>query len=180
MPDSSTFAFELSFELTEDEYVRRESEFLSRRSWRSDIAKALLTVLGIACLFRSSTIPIAILLLGAAVAAWTSPIWYRSTQRDWYRKRLYLHGLISCGVSERGIWFKGGALTVESGWDGVTVWGEAHNDLWIAAFGMPTIYLPIAELQKRNLYDRVRSLAERSGVEFNSPSARRGLGAPAV
>ena len=180
MPESSPFAFELSSEVTEDEYVRRESELLGKRSWRSDSAKTLVTVLGIACLFRSSTLPVAFLLLGVAVAAWAFPLWSRLTQRDWYRKRLYLHGPITCGVSERGIWYKGGALAAESGWDGVTVWGEARDDLWIAASGMPTVYLPIAKLQEQGLYARVRSLAERSGVEFNSPRAHGGVGASAT
>jgi len=180
MPESSPFSFELTSEITEDEYVRREWALLGKRSWRSDSKKALVTVLGVACLFRFSTLPIAFLLLGVAVAAWTRPLWMRATQRKWYRQRLYLHGPITCGVSERGIWYKGGSLAAESGWDGVTVWGVVRDNLWIAASGMPTVYFPIAALQERGLDARVRALAQRSGVEYNSPRAYKGIGARAT
>ncbi|MEO8620226.1 MAG: hypothetical protein ABI625_04105 [bacterium] len=93
--------------------------------------------------------------------------------RRYYRLATYLHGPLAYGVSDRGVSFVGRALVASSDWNGIRVRGESANVFWIAASGMPTLYFPIAELKQRGLYERVRELANTTGVELIRPGRRQ-------
>lgn len=166
--EPAPFSYEYVTTVSQDQYVRRESALLGRRPMWVNVVIALLMLMGIACLVRASTIPLALLLLAVGIAAWTSPLWTRIAYRGMYQKASYLHGPITYGVNERGPSFKGGELSAKSHWDNVKVWGELDEQMWIAASGMPTVFLPIEELRARGLYERVLGLAKGSGVEFDS------------
>jgi hypothetical protein len=166
------FSYEWSTTLSEEEYVRRESAHALRRSLSAKIVTALLILSGIACLFRASTLPLALVLLVAGGIMLTLQLWLKAGFRRMYRRATYLHGPITHGVNDRGPLFKEGDLSAQTSWDDVQVWAEEEEKLWIAASGMPAVYLSIAELKECEIYERVLGLAKEKGAEFDSAKAR--------
>jgi hypothetical protein len=126
------------------------------------------------------TAPLGVVLMLAAALFWFTPrIGRRGAREDYVRAR-YLHGLVTFGVDERGLWFQGGALRSESAWAGLAFWERRGDRLLLAAEGMPVVVLPVAALREAGVYERVLALAQAHGVEFDSPEAYRRRPRPVV
>ena len=138
---------------------------------RPNVVIAPLVLVGIVP-FRASTLPLAFVLFVAGGGVLTLPLLSNAGLRRMYRRAAYLHGPITYGVNDRGLFFKGGELSAQTSWDNVEIWAEEEGQLWIAASGMATIYLPISELIVRGIYERVLGRAKEKGAEFNSARAK--------
>jgi hypothetical protein len=171
--DDSNFRFEQTVEWTEPEYNRvRGTERPTRRGRFIAIA---IGILGVVAFTSRWTAPVGLLLILLAVFLWFSPRIARRGAREEFKDASYLRGPVTYGVSDEGLWIRGGALRAESRWEGMRVWDCRHGWLLLAASGMPPVYLSEDQLRAAEIYDRVLQLANQHGVEYNGAARARKL-----
>jgi hypothetical protein len=176
-PTVPSFTLEVASQMSEADYLRWNST-RKTKSARARAASWGITVLAALCFASGYTIALGVVFGLVALAIWTAPRWMAWSSRNAYRHATYLHTPLVYGVSSTALWFRGGALRAESAWDGLVVWEVRDDSLRLSAAGMPRIILPIATLREAGIYDHVRELAARNGVEYDSPEARNSLWKP--
>jgi hypothetical protein len=171
--------FEHTLSLCEREYGALRQ--LTPMSRRGRINTLVLAALGLALLAVSRwTAPLGVVLMLAATLFWFSPRIARKGVREEYVRARYLHGPVTYGVDDRGMWLHGGALRAESTWAGLAGWELRRGWLLLAPEGMPRVVLPVGELRAVGVYDRVLELARLHGTEFDSAEAHDKLPRPAA
>lgn len=169
------FELEVVSQMSEADYVQwHRSGDKPRRPRRAFAFRVLFALIALTCFLSWYTVVLGLVLGAIAVAIWTEPHWSAAALRTTYRKTEYLHGPLIYGVSNRGLWFRGGALKSECSWDGLVVWGERDGFLWLSAGGLPQLIFPIAALQRAGIHERIRDLAASHGVEYGSAAANAG------
>ena len=173
------FRFEQTLSLGEREYeALRQPTPTSRRG---RIIMISLGALGLVLLGVSRwTAPLGVVLVLAATLFWFTPRIARKGAREEYVRTRYLHGPVTYGVDDQGMWVHGGALRAESAWAGLVAWERRDNWLLLAADGMPQVVLSVSELHAAGVYDQVLELARVHGKEFDSPEAYERPSRPAA
>ena len=171
---AAIFEFEHVREMSEAEYLKWHEWPPPKRPRRFFVVSCLITAVALVCFLDWRTVPVGVILLTLEILLWTASRWTRWGNRKGYQLTEYLHGPLTYGVSSRGMWFRGGALSAESAWPGLGVWGERGEDLWLGAHGMPRLIFPVAALREARIYEQIRELAAAHGVEYDSAAARAG------
>jgi hypothetical protein len=125
-------------------------------------------ILGVAAFASRWTAPVGLLLILLGTFLWFSPRIGRRGAREEFRDATYLRGPVTYGVSDEGLWIRGGALQATSRWEGMRVWDCRHGWLLLAASGMPPVYLSEEQLRAAGIYESVLRLANQHGVEFDA------------
>jgi hypothetical protein len=170
---AATFEFEVVRQMSEADYLKWHEVPAKLSGWAFAL-RCLVTVVAVLCLLNWRTVPLAIMLAIVAAFVWSEPRWSRWVNRKGYQFAEYLHGPLTYGVSSRGMWFRGGALSAESDWTGLGAWGEHNTSVWLSPRGMPQLIFPSEALREAGVYEKVRELASAHSVEYFSALARVG------
>lgn len=101
------------------------------------------------------------------------PHWMPGTSSRTYRNLRYLRGPTTYGADTERIWVRGQGFFPQVEWHHVTVWREREGWLVLQGAGFPPVLLPTAALQREDLYNVFKSLAQRHAVEYDGAAARR-------
>jgi hypothetical protein len=167
------FQFEHTYRLSEAEYTAVHSALLGLRPWRRTFRRLGIALLGIACLFWAYTLLLGVTILALTALFLTIPHFLPGTTARVYREVAYLHDAITYGVSDEAVWLQGSDFSIRAGWRHVTVWLETGPWLVLRLQTMPSIYLPVADLRARGVYDSVMELARTHATQFNNPRSKR-------
>jgi hypothetical protein len=78
----------------------------------------------------------------------------------------YLHHPLKYGVSEEYLWVQGRTIDAKASWLLLVTWQIRNDWLILSPSGIPQIYLPITEMKKSEVYDRIVELAKKNGKQF--------------
>lgn len=169
--DDLSFQFEQTVEWTEPEYTRLRWPEASIRRGRF-IAIAI-GILGLAMSPSRWTAPVGLLLILVGTFLWFAPRIGRRGVREEFTDAAYLRGPVTYGVSDEGLWMRGGPLRAESRWEGMRAWDCRHGWLLLAASGMPPVYLSEDRLRAAGIYESVLELANQHGVQYDAVAGRK-------
>ena len=166
------FHFEYTFHLSEAEYVALQSTLAhdSGARWGRRVG---LGVAGLALLAWPYTLLLGVAILALLTISIVMPRYFPFATAQEYRRSRYLQQPLTYGVSPQRLWVRGGTFAAEAGWDHLAVWQVKDKWLILSVSGLPRILLPLSDLHAAGVYDRVRELARKHAVEFDSPEARR-------
>jgi hypothetical protein len=160
------FVFEHSHRFTEKEYVQVTTVF-SRKPRHRVRRATIVVVIAIACLFsRYTLIPGALLLLLTALGAWV-PHTFHGTATRWFRDSKLLKHELTYGASERGLWVRGPDLSAWAAWHLLGHWRIRGDWLMLPCNGIPTVFLPVSELQAAGVFEQVMALVRTHGTAFD-------------
>lgn len=171
----ATFHLERRLEVTEDLFAQLNGHAPSWPSWKRGLLLLTLVGIGIALLFSPWTALLGALILLLSALHLAAPWIDRWAPRRSYRDFDYLQGSTLQGVSDTRLWFEGASLRSESTWAGLRVWAIRDGYLVLSASGMPSLYLLESDLRAAGCFDQVLALAQRFGVQYDSPEARRSV-----
>jgi len=156
--DAAPFRFEFSYDTRE---MRPELKAKERSSVRvtEDQLFVIFALFGAACLVWRYTIA-----LGAVTLALTTFLWrMRQRSREW-KKRYELveeaPQIISMTLTESGYSLRGDDFFAETKWSNVIRSFERNGFLFIQGRRMPRLYVPIDELKRAGLYERVHAIVD--------------------
>ena len=169
------FSFEHTYQISQAEYVAlwglRDPASPARLVWRISIV-----VVGLACLWSPYTMLLGVVILAVAAVMAFVPRFLPGTVARNYEEFRYLDGPVTYGADETFVWVRTPDFSAKPAWRHVTVWRERNGWLILQGNGFPTVLLAIEALKAQSLYDRVKSVAEKHAVEWNSAASRRQRG----
>ena len=169
------FSFEHTYQLSQSEYVGIWGLLDPARPARF-VRRIGIVVVGLACLFSPYTILLGVTILALATVAAFIPRFFPGTAARNYEEFRYLDGPVTYGADEAYVWVRTPDFSAKPAWRHVTGWRERNGWLILHGNGFPPVLLPIAGLKAQSVYDRVKSLAEKHAVEWNSAASRRQRG----
>lgn len=154
--DTGPFRFETSYNISD--VVQRESE-RSRIGPTADQLFVAFGVVGIACLFWRYTIA-----LGAVTLALTTFAWALRERSQAMRKRfnelqtppMTVHVV----VTDTGYSISGDGFSAQTTSDHLVSGFERHGRLQLQAHQMPRVYLPVEQMHRAGVYERVQAIVE--------------------
>ena len=167
----SVFRFEHTHAVSETQYVALLGLLAGGRPrwlWR-----IVILAVGVACLFFPYTFLLGVAVLTLAGIALIAPHYLPGTAARAYREMLYLHGPVTYGVDQDGLWVRAAGLSTEVAWRHLTTWHERGGWFILRGSGFPMLIFAVDALQAAGVYAHVRALAERHGVEFKSRRSPR-------
>lgn len=160
------FNFEHTHQLSQAEYVGLwgllDPASPARLVWRISIV-----AVGLACLWSAYTILLGVIILAVAAVATFMGRFLPGTVARNFEKFRYLHGPVTYGADETYVWLRTPDFWAKPAWRHVTVWRERNGWLILQGNGFPPVLLPIAALKDQGIYDQVKILAQKHGVEWN-------------
>ena len=166
------FNFEHTYQISQAEYVGLwgllDPASPARLAWRIGIV-----VVGLACLWSPYTVASGVIILAAAAVATFIPRFFPGAVARNYEEFLYLDGPVTYGADDTYVWVRTSDFSAKPAWRHVTVWRERNGWLILQGNGFPAVLLPIEALKAQSIYDRVKSLAEKHALEWNSAASRR-------
>ena len=78
----------------------------------------------------------------------------------------YLHYPLKYGVSGEYLWVQGKNIDAKASWPLLVTWQVRNDWLILSPSGIPQVYLPIPEMKRSGVYDKVLELAKENGKEF--------------
>lgn len=163
------FRFENTVKLTESDYV---AVWAVLPTWRLSkrVRFGLLVALGVVLLFTPYTLLLGLIILGLAVVALVTPVFFPAVTRHNFREHKYLRDALTYGVSEQKIWVRGDRIDASVPWSMLVTWRETEGWLVLSPSGIPPVYLSLARLTEQGLYGRVRALSAANAPEYNTSS----------
>jgi len=134
----------------------------------------VVVAVGIACLFFPYTLLLGVAILALAAIAFVAPYYLPGTASRVYREMFYLHGPVTYGVTQEGLWARAVDLSSELSWRHVTTWYERDGWFILRGNGFPLLMFPVGGLEAAGVYGRVQALAALHAVEFKGRRVRRG------
>jgi hypothetical protein len=168
-PPPEPFRFETSYDTSA---VRPEHSPTQRSKLglTEDQFFVVFALLGIACLFWRYTVSLGVATLFVMTFFWTM----RERSRE--RRKHFSHleeppTMLHLLVTDEGYGIRGDDFQAESSWSRVINGFEMNGYLLIQSWRMPRVYLPIAELKERGVYDRVRAIVDARSAEWEAARA---------
>jgi hypothetical protein len=78
----------------------------------------------------------------------------------------YLHQPLTYHVSVEHLWVQGETINAKASWSLLVTWQIIRDWLILSASGIPQVYLPIPDMKRSGVYDKVLDLAKKNGKEF--------------
>ncbi len=156
--DAAPFRFEFSYDTRE---IRPELKATERSSLRvtEDQLFVIFAVLGALCLIWRYTVA-----LGAVTLALTTFLWrMRQRSRAWrkqYEPVEETPQIIRMTLTESGYSLRGEDFVAETTWSNVISSFDLNGFLLIQGRRMPRLYVPIDELKRAGLYERVHAIVD--------------------
>ena len=167
------FSFENTVKLTESQYVAIWG-VLPTKPWFKRVRLLAITTVGSLFLLSTYTLLLGlILLVGAGLSVVLPRMIVPGGARSQYRRHRYLQDALTYGVSDQELWVKGARINARVQWSMLMVWREVEGWLLLSASGIPPVFLSIARLRERGLYDRVKDLAARHALEYDKRAPPR-------
>jgi hypothetical protein len=167
------FTFEHTYQLSQTEYVGLWGLLDSARPARF-VRRIGIVGVGLACLFSPYTILLGVSILALAAVMAFVPRFLPGTVARNYEEFRYLDGPVTYGADETYVWLRTPDFSAKPAWRHVTVWRERNGWLILQGNGFPAVLMPIAALKDQGIYDQVKMLAQKHGVEWNR-AVRRDL-----
>lgn len=159
--DNAPFRFETSYDTRDG----RPDLKRPRRSKRVTENQLFVTfgLVGVACLFWRYTIALGAVTLGLMGFLWAMR---RRSQRHRkkYERLEEPSQIVHMTVTESGYSLKGDDFFAEAKWSGVFNAFETDRHLFVQSWHGPRLYVPIEELRRAGLYDRVRAILDARGA----------------
>ncbi len=153
--------FEYTIEFDEKSY-RAVWQRKSTRWLRFTIA----LVVGLFMLFWSYTLLLGVVVLILCFIELVSPALLSKGLHYNFRDFKYLHHPLKYGVSDEHLWVQGRTIDAKASWPLLVTWQIRNDWLILSPSGIPQLYLPIPEMKKSGVYEKVLELAKRNGKEF--------------
>jgi hypothetical protein len=156
--DAGPFRFEFSYDTRE---MRPELKATERSGLgiTEDRMFVIFAVLGALCLIWRYTVA-----LGAVTLALTTFLWrMRQRSREWYKRKELVEEtpqVIRMTLTESGYSLRGEDFFAETNWSNVISSFELNGFLLIQGRRMPRLYVPIDELKRAGLYERVHAMVD--------------------
>lgn len=166
-PDNQPFRFETSYD-TRDGGPNLKTSGRSRRVTYNRLL-VIFGLLGIACLFWRYTIA-----LGAATLGLTTFLWAVRRRGEAFRKRYEQHlreppQIVHVTLTESGYSLKGDDFFSEAKWSNVFNGLETNGFLLVRSWRGPRLYVPIEELRRAGVYERVREIVDARSAATKRP-----------
>ena len=166
-PDNAPFRFETSYD-TRD---AQSNLIASRRSARRvtyNLLVATLGVIGVGCLFWRYTIALGVATLGIMTFAWVM-----RKRGEAFRKRYERvqqpSQIVHVVLTESGYSLKGDDVFAEAKWSNMFNALEKNGVLLVQSWQGPRVRVPIDELQRAGVYERVRAIVDARSVTAKGP-----------
>ncbi|KKM67746.1 hypothetical protein LCGC14_1468020 [marine sediment metagenome] len=174
--EDAAFTFETDVEIDEDAYVYilrtgptqhspQRYDWLRRlpRSARTGILCVICVLAGV-CFLSKYTWFLGVLLLALPTLAVIGRSRMCGLMRGMYRRKTYLHDRATHGASQDLLWIRGNTFELQAEWNRIYGWHVRAGWMILAVtnkYGLSfEVFLPVAELKERGLYDRVLLLAQ--------------------
>ena len=161
-PDTSPFRFETSYN-TRDGRPKLKARRRSKRVTENQLFVTF-GVIGIACLFWRYTIALGAVTLGLMVFLWLMR--RRSMALRKKHERLQEPSqIVHMALTESGYSLRGDDFFAEAKWSGVFNAFETNDGfLLVQSWHGPRLYVPIDELRRAGVYERVRAILDARGA----------------
>jgi len=159
-PDNTPFRFETSYTTRDGRPdVLTSQVAASRRPMRAiaDRFFVICGVGGIACLFWRYTVALGVVTLGLATFVWAMR---QRSEARWKRRGRVQEPLqtVHVTLTESGFSLKGDDFLAEAKWTNVVRGVELNGFLLVQSWRVPRFYIPVDELRRAGLYDRIRAI----------------------
>jgi hypothetical protein len=152
------------------EHTLKFDEETYRTIWQKNSTRwlcfAIALVIGILLLLWSYTILLGVILLILCFISLVSPQILRKGLHHNFQGHKYLHQQLKFGVSAEHIWVEGDTINTKASWTLLITWQIREDWLILSASGMPQVYLPISEMTRSGVYNKILELATKNGKEF--------------
>ena len=174
------FTFEHTYQLSEAEHVTLWSPLnqhsATAKVWGATtvarVKRFSIVAAGLIMFLWPYTVGLGLVVLTITFLVIFAPHLVHNTSARTFRQLRYLREPLAYGANSDRVWVRGSDFTVEASWRYLAVWREQGGG-WLILQGndFPSIYLPIALLKNRGVYDQVTALARQHAVEFDSVEA---------
>jgi hypothetical protein len=165
-PNDAPFRFETTYD-TRDGQPKLKASRRPRRVTENQLL-VIFGLIGIACLFWRYTIALGAVTLGLLTFLWTMQ------QRSKARRKQYGHlreprRTVHVTLTESGFSLNGDDFFSEAKWS--NVFNAIENDglLLVQSWHGPRLYVPIDELRRAGVYERVRAIVDARSVTAKRP-----------
>ncbi len=124
-------------------------------------------VVGLFMLFWSYTLLLGVLVLILCFLHLVSPGILKKSLRLGFQGHKYLHQPLKYSVSVEYLWVQGETINAKASWSLLVTWQIIRDWLILSASGIPQVYLPIPDMKRSGVYNKVFELAKKNGKEFN-------------
>jgi hypothetical protein len=164
--DNAPFRFEASFS-TRDGRPELKAIRRSRRVTEDQLF-VIFGLMGMACLFWRYTIALGAVTLGLTTFLWA--IRQRSgALRTQYAPVQEPSQIVHMTLTESGFSLKGDDFYAEAKWSMVIRAFETNGFLLVQSWRVPRLYVPIDELRRAGVYERVRAIVDARSVTPKRP-----------
>jgi len=161
------FTFEHTYQPSEAEYVTLWSPLnqhsATAKVWGATtvarVKRFSIVAAGLIMLLWPYTVGLGVVVLTIAFLVIFAPHLVHYTSVRTFRQLPYLTEPLAYGANTDRVWVRGSDFTVEASWRYLAVWREQGGWLILQGNDFPPIYLPIALLKDKGLYDQVRALS---------------------
>lgn len=160
--DNAPFRFETSYNTRNGRPELHTARLeRSRRSMRvtADQLFVIVGLVGMACLFWRYTIA-----LGAVTLGLTTFLWTMRQRSDALRKQNATvqepPQIVHMTLTESGYSLKGDDFHAEAKWSNAIRAFETNGFLLVQSWRVPRLYIPIDELRRAGVYERVRAIVD--------------------
>jgi len=161
-----SFVFEHAHRFTEQEYVGVTTVFSRKPRPRVTRMAILLVIAGLLLLSRYTFVLGILILLVYLVGRWL-PHTLAGTATRQFRESKLLKNELTYGASERGVWVRGPDFSGWAAWHLLGHWRIRGDWLMLPCSGMPTVFLPVSELQAEGVFERVMERVRANGIAYD-------------
>lgn len=160
--DNALFRFETSYD-TRDVRPNLKARGRSKRVTENQVF-VVFGLIGVACLFWRYTIALGAVTLGLMVFLWAMRRRSRALRKK-YERVQEPQQIVHMALTESGYSLKGDDFFAEAKWPAVFNAFETNDGfLLVQSWHGPRLYVPIDELRRAGVYDRVRAILDARGA----------------
>jgi hypothetical protein len=172
---TETFAFDHLWQMSEADFQRLVDgdSVGGPRTARTYARFALWTAFGVVLLYFPRSFGFGVIELIIVGIAF---FWRSIARRIGDPRRIhtpYLREAVRSGADQDGYWLSCSDFDIRVHWRALRIWELKDGWLLLSANSVPTVYLPVAEMQRRGVYDAILAAARQHGKEYGSAEAQR-------